>query len=292
MTTVTAPHVTGDSIISQYRDALSVIKSVSNSEIDGELILDFTNIRFALPAFVAPISVAYQEWLEADFDVEVQLPRHKMRRSYFNQIGFPEGYDCPDDRYSNHLPIFQLNTNENPIDAVGQNLRELLSEYFDTLSPSVIQTIYYPISEMIANVDEHSNCRHGAVMVQKYKSKNHLDICVVDNGVTIPGSYERFDIDFEDDIEGLKKSLQGISTKADVTATPTEGRSRGTGLRTTSKMVCDGLEGKVLLSSRHGTLLKRSSGLTQIETESLGGTAFVGRLNVPDDDFPFYDYVE
>jgi hypothetical protein len=145
-----------------------------------------------------------------------------------------------------------------------------------------------PIGELLDNVDQHSRCDYGFATVQYYPKKDRLDFCIVDDGITIPGNYEEYEIDFETDLGAVKQALtKGLSTK---TEDDPMGRSRGTGLRTTANIICDGLSGELLVSSRRGTIHKRD-GINEIDHCYWDGTVIFGRLNVPKSNFDYTQYI-
>lgn len=123
--------------------------------------------------------------------------------------------------------------------------------------------------------------------MQHYPRKNSLDICVADDGISIPGTYDEFGIEYADDVDAVRKALRGISTKPDA------GHERGYGLRTSTKMVCEGLRGSILLSSGTGTLYKNRSEdpTAELPDQQWPGTVFAARLNLPDDAFEWAKYV-
>lgn len=141
----------------------------------------------------------------------------------------------------------------------------------------------YPVSEIIDNVSEHSNCDVGFVMVQNYPNKECIDLCISDNGISIPGNYEDYGIDFTADADAVQKALQGLSTK---------GEGRGYGLRTTSNLVCEGLGGFVLLSSREGTVYRQQDRVSTFSSDLWDGTTFIARLYPPSAGFDLYEYLE
>lgn len=76
---------------------------------------------------------------------------------------------------------------------------------------------------------------------------------------------------------------EGVSTKS---------KDRGYGLRTTADLVCNGLGGDVLLSSRSGLVWKNQSNRWTDNSKNWDGTTFIARLYPPPDDFDIYRYVE
>lgn len=93
--------------------------------------------------------------------------------------------------------------------------------------------VSYLISEITDNIIEHSGKDRGWLMVQYYPSSEYLDICIIDTGKTILGSYRDYGIiGAENDSQALDLALAGISTKS---------QQRGTGLRTSKAISLLGL---------------------------------------------------
>lgn len=290
MTTISLDGLTGDSLVRHYQTALEIISEASECR-SSEITIDLTSADWFTPAFLTPISVFYNQLNSSGIEIDVRLPSHTGIRVYLGQIGFPSGSENPSQQYDNHLPLCKLNTNSdsNPVETVGRKLRSILKEHYPDFSAGQVQGIGYPISEIVDNVDQHSECGYGSILVQNYKSKDYLDICIVDDGVSIPGKFDEYGIDYRSDEEALRMAMQGeVSTRDD------EGhRHGGWGIRSTINLVCEGLNGKCLISSREGTITKEcgSSPQSIVSSYSWDGTTFIGRIDIPDQDFNVIDYV-
>jgi hypothetical protein len=93
------------------------------------------------------------------------------------------------------------------------------------------------------NIVEHANVSNGWIMVQNYPNKGFLDICILDTGLGLLGSYKDFDVaGINTDIDALEQAINGNSTKQ-ITET------RGYGIDTSRRMLVDGLKGKYFLFS-------------------------------------------
>src|SRR3972149_10057006 len=74
-----------------------------------------------------------------------------------------------------------------------------------------------------------------------------MDISIVDNGISIPQSFQNAGYRFED-WEAIYNAAMGISTKKDQ-------QGRGWGLKNSLKLLTDGLTGECLIVSRNGALI-------------------------------------
>lgn len=108
------------------------------------------------------------------------------------------------------------------------------------------------ISESLNNVFDHS--RESEETIQSYilsnivDSNDKLDICVIDDGVSIPGLFEKCDIQFNNDCEAIEKAIGVFSTISDSEF------ERGNGLWTIIRLVAEGNGGEILIISRNGCL--------------------------------------
>lgn len=267
-------------IVSQYVFALRLSRRILGFVDQGPVTIDFSQIEWIGTAQLTPIACLINHLRQGGKEVQIRLPEHQGTRSWFEQIDFPEGSVNPDEQ-TNHLPLCRIprRSGRSPLDFVGDRIRELLKKQLDL----PINPVFYTIAEIINNVEDHSNCDNGYLMVQNHPKKECVDICIVDDGITIPGNYERHGIDFRDDLDAIHKAMkEGISTKS---------KTRGYGLRTTANLVCDGLNGEVVLSSRDGFYARRkdSEGNRQYHWD---GTAFIARIYPPDQGFDYTDYIE
>lgn len=277
----------GDDPLYHYERACETHNALHDIDDSTEISLDLTAAQWIVPMYLAPVAVSIQHLRDADLKVTVQCS--DKIRPYIQQIGFPDGYVRPSSSYENALPLCLLNTesDEDAIEIVGSKIYELLRAHLPDQPMGVLSGIQYTIAEIIDNVDQHSRCQHGTLLVQHYPQKDALDICVADDGISIPGAYDEFGVGYSDTVDALRKALRGISTKPDA------GHERGYGLRTSTKMVCEGLHGSVLLSSKGATLYKDGADepTVAMTDQQWPGTVFAARLNLPDEEFDWAQYV-
>lgn len=179
------------------------------------------------------------------------------------------------------MPLLRIDARADPdidlaLDRIGQLVRKQIN--------GSIGPIMYALGEIIDNVNQHSLSDIAFVMVQNYPKNERIDLCITDNGIGIPGNYRRHGIKFANEGEAVRMALEeGVSTKSDL---------RGFGLRTTSRMVCEGLGGEVLLSSSKGLVHKQAKDSQVVDAGKWGGTTYIARLYPPSEGFNLYDYVE
>ena len=148
-----------------------------------------------------------------------------------------------------------------------------------------VRPLRYFFSEMLDNIDQHSNAQNAVVSCQYIPKRDYIDVCISDNGKSIPQSYEENDIDFDKDYEAVRKALvEGLSTK--------ESDYRGFGLTTNREMVTDGLDGQVIVCSRNAVVKAAPDGYIVSNIRTWEGTTVIARMYDPDDDFTIYKYLE
>lgn len=292
MEVVRLSNLSGYSIRNHYQKAVNISSQLyEKAESGDQILLDLSRMDWTTPAFVTPVTVAYNQIVDQGAEINVRLPSEYGRQCYLDQIGFPEGYQEPPNQYENHLPLCLIDNDGGVeiIETVVNGLTRLVKEWFASRSGGNPQTVHYPISEVVKNIGHHSNCDYGAVLIQHYRARDYLDICIVDDGISIPGNFEAHNIEFHSDSNAIKRAMRGEeSTKIDRGS-----RDPGCGLKTTSKLVCEGLDGQVLMASRNGVCHQQNGSIDgwSVSQHSWNGTVFIARLNPPDDGFQILEYI-
>ena len=145
------------------------------------------------------------------------------------------------------------NTNEErQKEEIALNMAKTLNEKYGGL-----RTLYHIYDELISNVYDHTPFELGYenqwyTYAQEYPRIKKLDICVMDDGLSIPGKFERKGINFVDDCDAISKAINQVSTEND--GGTLDKYSRGFGLWSTIKLVVEGNGGSALFVSRNGCL--------------------------------------
>ncbi len=143
----------------------------------------------------------------------------------------------------------------------------------------------YFLSEMIDNIYDHSQFTHAQVFAQLYENKKFSEIAIIDDGISIQGSYRKAGHNFSDE-QALLKALEGISTK-----TP----DRGFGLRTNVRLFTEGLKGSFLIISGGAAvyITEQDKKVFKLQpTQSFQGTLITVRLPYPASEVNIYDFIE
>lgn len=244
MNTINISNPKQDNLISQLVVLYTAFKGV---EKDETLSFDFSRIKWFYPLLVLPIA-AYIN----DFHSEYQGINSDLK-SYLKTIHFPQGIDS--------VPVFEKETQITksyvPISILKREKgvdREVLESKFSSMIykitgsvPGAQNALYYPITELVANIFEHSKKDTGFLFGQFYQSKNHLDICIVDRGRGLARAYKDEKNMEVSDAEAIIEVMKGYSTKPD--------KERGYGVRTSKRVVCEGLGGEFVLVSGNSALI-------------------------------------
>lgn len=170
---------------------------------------------------------------------------------------------------------------------------ELFNEMYNTIlkvckrgkNLGGINAFPYVLEELTNNMYDHAGFSFAYVMIQRYPKKGFVEIVFVDNGRTIPGSYESVGIKCSEDNKYLQKALQGESTKKEI--------ERGFGLGTSLNLVCEVIGGQMFIISREACMLADSSSkrFLNIPPEyNYQGTLITIRLPYPAQDVSTGDF--
>lgn len=113
-------------------------------------------------------------------------------------------------------------------------------------------TLRYIFSELIYNIYSHTSfeeklATQGYVYAKEY-SDNVLDICIMDDGLSIPGRFSKSGKSFRNECHAIEIAISNNSTISD------DGYERGNGLWSTLKLVVEENNGQALIISNKGCL--------------------------------------
>lgn len=147
-------------------------------------------------------------------------------------------------RLFSKLPESRRESDES--DFLSKYMENLESEYGSYFALRVI------ISEIANNIFDHSREDNeeiqSYILSKVYDEDNKLDICLVDDGLSIPGLFEKVNVDFESDAHAIEKAISVFSTVSESQF------ERGNGFWTVIRLVAEGNGGEILIVSRFGCL--------------------------------------
>lgn len=240
MKKVIIPKPINESLVASLESLYYALKNLDDNE---RVHFDLSQIQWAHPLIILPLAV-YIQSTGSEFIIS-----NKNLRSYLNRINFPNGLDS----VSLVEEILQQNKSYVPISVLKKDAgfgRERLESQFShlvlrTLNATkvmgVSSAVFYPISELVTNIAEHSRAERGFIFGQFYPKKKYLDICIVDRGRGLSSTYREDAIMIFSDSEAIIEVMGGHSTKAN--------KERGYGVRTSKKVICSAMGGEFVLLS-------------------------------------------
>ena len=176
--------------------------------------------------------------------------------------------------------------------SVGSAVANLLKSRLN-LSGKIFTGVNYLLSEILDNVIEHSFSKGGGIVCQDYARKGYMDICIFDNGVTIPGSYRRAKLldDSSTDAQALQITInRQLSTKNSAGSV-----NRGFGISSSRQMLVSGLQGEFVIlsgSALYVSTPREEKVFPLPDHLGLHGTVVGLRIPRAADDFNPSDYYE
>lgn len=251
-----------------FNELFSVILETEKDE-NATIKWDFENVTFIHPLFLAPLSI-YKASKQ-----NITLINTSKIRGYLDTVRFEETSKIVSEQdiktklctylSKSYIPICCFDVNNKHIDGIQSVLQRVIERQCGIGSESAIITpLSYMFGELITNIKEHSDCKHGYIFSQYLQRERCLNICISDDGITVLGSYRKagkFLNEIQDNpAQALKYANEGNSTK-------NNSQERGFGIRTTRQMLVEGLNGSFFMMS--GNAFFRSTKGKQDEVKEL-----------------------
>ncbi len=125
------------------------------------------------------------------------------------------------------------------------------------------------------------------IQIPSVSRKKVTEVCIIDNGISIPKSFDIKKYNIPNDTEALKKAIEGLSTKSDV--------ERGFGLRTSLNLLSEGLNASCLIVSGSAGLIAKKNRMAFYSMEELNrfdGTLISTRIPDKLKKVDIYDYID
>jgi len=232
MKKIIIPKPKNDSLIAQLE---SLYKTFINTQHRENLNFDLSLLNWVCPLLILPVS-AYINSTRSNCEIN-----YSPIKSYLEKMSFPNGVNSISSfqrqiqKYRTFIPISVLKKEEK---VSRERLESILEEkIYKTLGnvSGARSAVWYPMSELITNIFEHSKEDSGFIFVQFYPQKRYLDICIVDCGRGFAKTYEEEKkLKFSDE-DAILEVIKGNSVKKDT--------SRGYGVRTSKDVVRKALKG-------------------------------------------------
>ena len=280
MQTIIIPDPTNDNLIAQLSSLYKTFKGIKFGE---KLEFNLCQLSWVHPLLILPISVYLNE-TSSQFKID-----NCEIKGYLRKMGFPKGVSSISafQKYKTYIPISVLGKEEK-VDR--EKLTSLFEEkIYDTLGnvSGARSAVWYPISELITNIFEHSKKDSGYVFGQFYPNKSYLDICIVDCGRGFAKTYkEEKGLTFTDE-KAITEAMMGVSAKKE--------KDRGSGLRTSKNIISKALNGGgFILISGAGILISNKQGdnLGSFKDFYWQGVIIAFRIPKPTGVIDYLKYVE
>lgn len=240
---------------------------------EGDFI-DLSSVNWFYPTFLLPLGI----FMNQNPKTQYNHPNDPDIAKYFD-IMLNES-NTENFGTKNYIPLIKLPQDKEMRDEILHLFLEQKTQVGGK------DAFFYIISELSDNIFQHSDFSTAFIMAQQYPKKEFTEIAIIDNGISIPGSYEKKKYNFTD-VQALEEAMKGLSTKNTV--------ERGYGLRTTIKLLREGLNAECLIISRNAKLTYNTNQeKLEISESSYNqkGTLISTRIPLQDKDIDIYDYVD
>jgi len=213
MKEISVPRPQSDSLAAQLLSLYKTFKNILPSE---SLEFELSSLDWICPFLILPISVYI-----SDTKSKFAVNDLSTIKPYLEVIKFPKGVDSISSfeqqiqRHKNYIPISVLKKDAGIARGRLESLfQTMVYKNFGSISGAQ-NAIYYPISELVTNIFEHSKRNEGFVFGQFYPTKRYLDICVVDRGRGLRKAYQQEKGLQLSDEDAITEVMKGNSIKPD-----------------------------------------------------------------------------
>lgn len=161
--------------------------------------INLSNEEWFYPTSLLPLKIFIK-----NSGLEIDPPSNEGVQKYFSII--TDGWLPP--FKGTYIPIIKVPTDKRERD----NMFEPLNGFDDRGVVGGKDAVSFLVQELVDNVYEHSEFSSAYVIAQKYQKKKFVEISIIDNGISIPGSLENAGHNFED-AKAIYQATQGLSTK-------------------------------------------------------------------------------
>ena len=256
MQRVIIPNVCEDELMGgSFNHLVQVVEQTRQAASNDTVVWDFCDVTFLHPFFLAPLAIFRHQ---SNREIRCENITLQMQ-SYLNSIHFDrmlhfenatrETAEQVMAQYANqsYIPLCSFSMTDNNKDAFCSIARNIIVRQTQ-VGAAVTTPISYFLSELIDNIYEHSGSPNGYLFSQFLEHEQCINLCIADNGITIPGNYKRVGLyqqEIDDDpAEALRLANEGRSTK-----NRPETENRGYGISTSKRMLVEGLGGSFFMLS-------------------------------------------
>ena len=237
--------------------------------------LNLSYIPFFFPTLLLPLGIL----INNHPDISITPPTDLGVLSYYNIMTEKKKFESG----KSYIPIMVIPLQED-------RREKMLNDFVSGTQSNYcggINAFAYVINELSDNIIEHSAFSHAYIAAQSYPTLKYTEVTIIDNGISIPNSYEANNIPFKDDCEALSMALDGVSTK--------NSNERGFGLRTSLDLLRKGLNSNCIIVSRGVKLIADKEKMISQPLKNndiFSGTLISARIPYNSEKVDIYDYVE
>ncbi|WP_296790133.1 ATP-binding protein [uncultured Methanobrevibacter sp.] len=165
----------------------------------------------------------------------------------------------------------------NDFNKVSEKIDEYLSTFTNQIlkflpKDADIQSIDFMLYELLVNIYKHSKFENAYIQIIN-ESDEDINICIFDNGIGIPKSFEDASIPSENDCEALFDSINGKTSDKEKYSL------RGRGLNSTARITTLGLCGNMTIASGSGVCTVTKNGAkTYFNDHNINGTFVILKI--------------
>lgn len=258
-------------------DDYKKFERIANNYSKGSTILDLSNERFIAPTTMIPLLCFAQQNNIETFIV------HPNTEEYIERI-----LNRKETSTTTPYQILPRSAKERQDKELSRKITEKIDGSYGGS-----YTLHYIFTELTNNIYNHTPfekelASQGYTYAQEYPNQRKLDLCVMDDGLGIPGRFESSGVNFDDDCHAIELAISNNSTVSD------DKEERGNGLWSTINLTVNGNNGDVLIVSGQGCLHIRNKRYRYYMLENkdiFKGTLISMRFNKSEVQ-NFYDYID
>ncbi|OFZ26163.1 MAG: hypothetical protein A3D92_17460, partial [Bacteroidetes bacterium RIFCSPHIGHO2_02_FULL_44_7] len=271
MRTVVIRKPKNNSLVAQL---IALDEAFAGAQSSEELQFDLSALNFCFPLLILPIS-AYINDARSGFVVS----RDCQIKSYLDTVGFPGGIDSVTEFNAKiqadktYVPISRLKRDR------GVERERLETQFLKKIEqvvsdvPVATNALCYPVTELVGNIFEHSKKDEGYIFAQFYPKVNSLDICIVDCGRGLARAYkDEKGLNLTDE-QAIAEALKGNSTKSNI--------ERGYGVRTSKRVVCEGLGGEFVMVSGSSAFVAKNGDQFAADLQNINWRGVIIAYRIP-----------
>lgn len=173
------------------------------------------------------------------------------------------------------LKFFEISDFLIESEKIEKYLSKLTDEIFNILPEDAdLQSINYLLYEILINIYKHSRFGNAYIQLDISKNNDNIDICVIDDGIGISGSFKDASLSYINDCESLFEAINGKTSDKE------KYKLHGRGLNSCARITTHGFDGEMLIASGKGICVVTTKGAQLYKNKyGINGTFIVLRIN-------------